>query len=129
MPNSSTGTMLSAHARELLAHLLKAEKIELPQTLQITRRKSSGAPPLSFGQHRLWLLDQLEPETAAYNISAALHLQGPLNMMALERSVSEIVRRHEVLRTTFTIEDGRPIQNIASASRLEFQFLNLRNLP
>jgi len=129
MPNSSTGTMLSAHARELLAHLLKAEKIELPQTLQITRRKSSGAPPLSFGQHRLWLLDQLEPETAAYNISAALHLQGPLNMMALERSVSEIVRRHEVLRTTFTLEDGRPIQNIASASRLEFQFLNLRNLP
>jgi amino acid adenylation domain-containing protein len=128
--NSSKRTQLSADARELLAHLLKEEKIEFPQTLKIARRKSHGQPPsLSFAQHRLWLLDQLEPGTATYNISAALHLQGALNVAALEQSLNEIVRRHEALRTTFIMEGGRPVQNIAPDSNLEFRSLDLSDTP
>jgi amino acid adenylation domain-containing protein/FkbM family methyltransferase len=70
------------------------------------------ARPLSFAQQRLWFLDQLEPETALYNISEAFRINGPLDVAALERSVNEIVRRHEVLRTTFSARDGLPVQII-----------------
>ena len=57
------------------------------------------ALPLSFAQQRLWFLDQLEPNSAFYNIPAAVRLSGPLNLAALERTFTEIVRRHEALRT------------------------------
>ena len=58
-------------------------------------------PPLSFAQQRLWFLDQLEPNSAFYNIPAAVRLSGPLNLAALERTFTEIIRRHEALRTRF----------------------------
>jgi aspartate racemase len=60
----------------------------------------------SFAQQRLWFLDQLEPNSAAYNIPAAYRLFGPLAVTALERAINEIVRRHEALRTTFAMVDG-----------------------
>jgi len=69
--------------------------------------------PLSFAQQRLWFLDQLEPESAIYNYSSAVRLRGPLDLEALELTLSEIVRRHEVLRTTFTSAQGEPVQVIA----------------
>ncbi|MDQ2902116.1 MAG: amino acid adenylation domain-containing protein [Chloroflexota bacterium] len=83
------------------------------QPLQITVCDRHAAFPLSFGQQRLWFLHQLEPENVAYNIPAALRLSGMLNLAVLERSLNEIVRRHEVLRTTYSIEDGQAIQVIA----------------
>ena len=57
--------------------------------------------PLSFGQQRLWFLNQLDSNSSVYNIGAALRMEGPLNIGALERSLSEIVLRHEDLRTSF----------------------------
>ncbi len=74
--------------------------------------------PLSFSQERLWFLDQLEPGSAAYNISVAFRLAGPLNAPALEQSLNEIVQRHETLRTTFAVKDGQPAQVIAPALKL-----------
>ncbi len=65
---------------------------------------------LSFSQVRLWFLDQLEPESAFYNVPVGWRLLGRLDTGALERAVQEVVRRHEVLRTTFTLVDGRPGQ-------------------
>ena len=76
---------------------------------------SQGPFPLSFAQERLWFLDQLVPGTAAYNIPSAVRLQGTLNAPALEQSLHEIVRRHKILHTTFTIKDEQPIQVIALA--------------
>ena len=63
--------------------------------------------PLSFAQQRLWFIDQLEPESSVYNIPMALRLRGALDVAALQQSLQEIVRRHEALRTTFALHDGR----------------------
>ncbi|QRN93140.1 amino acid adenylation domain-containing protein [Archangium violaceum] len=68
--------------------------------------------PLSFGQQRLWYLDQLEPGNVAYNNPSALRLSGRLDTAALERALNEVVRRHEALRTTFALEDSGPVQRI-----------------
>ncbi|HDQ71431.1 MAG TPA: amino acid adenylation domain-containing protein, partial [Chloroflexi bacterium] len=69
--------------------------------------------PMSFAQQRLWFLDQLAPESPFYNVPLPLRLVGPLDVGALERSLGEIVRRHESLRTTFAVLDGKPAQVIA----------------
>ncbi len=69
--------------------------------------------PASFGQQRLWFLDQLEPQNPAYHVQVALRLKGPLDLGALERSLTEITRRHEILRTTFRLAGGEPRQIIA----------------
>jgi amino acid adenylation domain-containing protein len=74
--------------------------------------------PLSFAQERLWLLDRLLPGSAAYNVPMLLRLSGALDPPALRRALSELLRRHEVLRTTFPARHGQPIQVIASASEL-----------
>ncbi|WP_441287561.1 amino acid adenylation domain-containing protein [Sorangium sp. KYC3313] len=71
--------------------------------------------PLSFAQQRLWFLDQLEPESATYNVPAALRLRGALDLTALARAIAEVVRRHEVLRATIHAVDGRPVQRFQGA--------------
>ncbi|MDZ8224136.1 non-ribosomal peptide synthetase [Nostoc sp. ChiVER01] len=68
--------------------------------------------PLSYAQQRLWFLDQLEPNSASYNIPLALRLVGNLNQAALEQSLQEIIDRHEALRTNFITVDGQPLQII-----------------
>ena len=69
--------------------------------------------PLSFAQERLWFLDQLEPGNAAYNLPVVVPLPGSLELPALRRSLGEIVRRHEALRTRFAASGGEPCQVIA----------------
>ncbi|HVS00541.1 MAG TPA: amino acid adenylation domain-containing protein [Thermoanaerobaculia bacterium] len=83
-----------------------------------------GDLPLSFAQQRLWLLDQLEPGSPAYNIPMAVRLAGDLPPGLLERIFGEIVRRHEALRTTFTSREGRPVQVIV-APRIELPVIDL----
>ena len=70
--------------------------------------------PCSFAQRRLWFLDRLNPGGFEYNIPAAIRLHDPIDPHVLERSVNELVRRHESLRTTFESVDGDPVQVIAS---------------
>ena len=69
--------------------------------------------PTSYAQQRLWLLERLEPGTAAFNMSAAVRITGALDVPALGKSLDEVVRRHESLRTTFAEVDGEPVQTIA----------------
>ncbi|GLV53939.1 hypothetical protein KDH_07900 [Dictyobacter sp. S3.2.2.5] len=87
-----------------------------------------GAIPLSFAQQRLWFIDQLEPANAAYNIPLALHLKGELNAAALLRSLQEIVRRHEILRTSFVVQDEQPVQVIHAADTFQVRQLDLSEL-
>ena len=68
--------------------------------------------PLSFAQQRLWFLDQLEPNNPRYNVPHAARLKGQLQPEVLERSLQEIVRRHETLRTSFQVVDDQPVQII-----------------
>ncbi|TFH32159.1 MAG: hypothetical protein E4G99_13080, partial [Anaerolineales bacterium] len=83
---------------------------EAGQHLQ--RRPSHSPPVLSFTQERLWFLDQLEPGSIVYNRPWGLRLSGSLDLAALEQALSDVVHRHEILRTTYAVKDGVPIQII-----------------
>ena len=85
--------------------------------------------PLSFAQQRLWFVDQLSPDSSAYNMCIAVRFIGPLNIAALTQTLEEITRRHEILRTTFPIVDEGPYQLIAGASALELRVVDLCSLP
>ncbi|MBG1270577.1 non-ribosomal peptide synthetase, partial [Nostoc sp. WHI] len=85
--------------------------------------------PLSFAQQRLWFFDQLEPNSAAYNMPGAVRLEGKLNVAALEQSLSEIVRRHEALRTNFGIQDGQAIQIIHPPGDWQLTLIDWQHLP
>ncbi len=143
-------------ATQLVSRVREAFEIELPlrhvfecptvatlaERIEIIRRTEAGvqAPPirpvprdreipLSFAQQRLWFLDQLAPNSPLYNIPDAVRITGPLDVGVLERSLNEIVRRHEVLRTTFAAVEGRPIQVIAPELHLPLPIVDLRSLP
>ncbi len=79
-------------------------------------REHDGELPLSFAQQRMWLINQLAPANPAYNVATAVRLEGALNPAALGQALEEIVRRHEVLRTTFAAVGGRPQQVINPSS-------------
>jgi len=85
--------------------------------------------PLSFAQQRLWFLDQLEPNSSFYNIAVGRRLQGELQVAVLERSLNELARRHESLRTTFSLRDGQPQQLIAEPKALHLEVVDLSHLP
>ena len=89
----------------------------------------NGTIPLSSAQERLWFLDQLEPGCATYNIPATVRLEGRLHVTVLERSLGEIIRRHDILRTTFPAKDGQPIQAIASAISWTLPVMDLQEVP
>ena len=83
----------------------------------------------SFAQQRLWFLDQLNPDSTAYNIPRTFRFIGRLNVPVLEKTLSEIQRRHEVLRTTFALVEGRPVQVIQEPAPLTLTVTDLTNLP
>jgi amino acid adenylation domain-containing protein/thioester reductase-like protein len=91
---------------------MRGEFKEEAQAQTIPRRAHEGPAPVSYNQQRLWFIDQLIPGNVAYNIPIGARLKGPLDRDAFERAVGEIIRRHEVLRTTFAVADGRPVQVI-----------------
>lgn len=84
--------------------------------------------PVSFAQQRLWFLHQYDPQSTLYNLPAALRLKGQVHITALEKSLNEIVRRHESLRTTFDISGEKPIQIIHEPSSWRLQLTDLQNL-
>src|SRR5438067_1126248 len=85
--------------------------------------------PLSFAQQRLWFLDQWEPGSPAYTVPRAIRLTGALAVEALELSIQEILRRHEVLRATFPAVNGEPMQVVAPVSPWALSVIDLRHLP
>ncbi|MEP7341615.1 MAG: condensation domain-containing protein, partial [Acidobacteriota bacterium] len=85
--------------------------------------------PLSFAQHRLWFLDQLEPGSPFYNVPTALRISGPFSLPVFEQTLSEIVRRHESLRTVFQQKDGLPVQIIKPAQPITVPVTDLSGYP
>ncbi|NEO98541.1 MAG: amino acid adenylation domain-containing protein [Symploca sp. SIO2E9] len=120
---------LSPAKRALLEKYLRGE-VESDSRSNIISRRSSTVPvPLSFAQQRLWFLQQLEPDNPFYNEHLAIQLTGSLDVGALEQSLNQIVQRHEVLRTTFKMLDGEPVQIIAPSLTLTLLVLDLCQLP
>ncbi|BAY10175.1 non-ribosomal peptide synthetase [Calothrix sp. NIES-2098] len=98
-------------------------------TLPIKKVTREDSLPLSFAQQRLWFFDQLQPGIPVYNLSRAVRLQGQLNLVALEQSFNEIIRRHEALRTAFISVDGEPKQVIIPEVSIKLSAIDLQNLP
>lgn len=110
--------------------------VQTPPIISVPRDAESVTPssehrylPLSFAQQRLWFIAQLEPDSTAYNLPDAVRLVGNLNIPALEQSLNEIVRRHEILRTNFTVIDKQPVQVIAPSLNLKLPVIDLQELP
>jgi amino acid adenylation domain-containing protein len=92
---------------------------------RLTPVPRGGELELSFAQQRLWFLDQWDPGSAEYNLGAAWRLRGPLEPDALERAISEVVARHEALRTTFPAVEGRPRQEIVPAAPVALDLVDV----
>ncbi|MEQ8997824.1 MAG: amino acid adenylation domain-containing protein [Coleofasciculus sp. B1-GNL1-01] len=121
------GSSITQWAIKILEQLKSADCIpSLPLEKATT---ATNIHPLSFAQQRLWVIDQLEPGNPAYNISFAIRLEGSLKVTLLERSLNEIVRRHEILRTTFSIVNGQPVQIIAPSLRVILSVVDYQELP
>jgi amino acid adenylation domain-containing protein len=119
----------SPEKRRLLERLM-GRPVAANAAAPIVRGDRNGKPiPLSLAQQRLWFLDQLQPGSAFYNIAAAVHLRGVLNVGALERSIAEIISRHDSLRTTFPLVEGQPVQRIAPNLELHFPVIDLTEVP
>ena len=98
---------------DLMAELRRHETAIVDFLKQSASIERSQDSPLSFAQERLWFLDQLVPGSATYNISAAYRLRGAISVPGLEWSLNEMIMKHEALRTTIVIRDGRPGQHVS----------------
>ncbi|WGV25101.1 non-ribosomal peptide synthetase [Halotia branconii] len=116
---------LSPEKRELVLQKLKQQQ-KSPLLKPVSREQ---ALPLSFAQQRLWFIDQLEGENCVYNVPFFWRIDGLLNVSALERAIREIIQRHEVLRTSFSVVDESLIQVIHAHSQLQIQVLDWREVP
>ncbi|HSF40965.1 MAG TPA: amino acid adenylation domain-containing protein [Thermoanaerobaculia bacterium] len=97
--------------------------------LSIPRRAETAPAPLSFGQQRLWFLQQLAPESVAYHVSQGVRLAGDLDARILAAALGEVVHRHEALRTVFATVDERPVQIVRPYAGLELPRIDLTGLP
>jgi amino acid adenylation domain-containing protein len=118
---------LPPHRRRLLEELRKksADRSQPPPL----RRRGVAIAPLSYAQQRLWVLDQLTPGSPFYVENNVLPFGHCLDRVAIEQSINEIVRRHETLRTTFQLIDGRPMQVVSPDLRIAIPEIDLRGVP
>ncbi|MFD0404903.1 amino acid adenylation domain-containing protein [Kitasatospora sp. NPDC127116] len=92
-------------------------------------RRPAGAQVTSFTQERMWLIERLSNGPAMYNVHEVFRLHGPLDVAALGHGLTELVRRHEVLRTAFPEQDGRPVPSVEPARPLDLPVTDLRAEP
>jgi amino acid adenylation domain-containing protein/non-ribosomal peptide synthase protein (TIGR01720 family) len=119
----------SSAKKALLEKWTRGKFSQATQTGTIARRPTRSPAPLSFAQQRLWFLEQLVPYSSAYNVPGFLRLSGRLNVKLLERSIQQIVRRHDILRTTIEMIEDHPMQIIASISHITLPLVDLREIP
>ncbi len=127
-----TGKDVLSQQRLRLMELMMKERSSKPAPAPgpVPRPHAAGGPlPLSFPQERLWIIHRLMPQSAAFNIFRAVRLQGPLRTDLLDKTLTEIHRRHESLRTTFTVVDEQPRQIIHPPAPYHLSVESLESLP
>jgi amino acid adenylation domain-containing protein len=125
---SARRRQLSAAKQALLDRRLQGR--QGPDTRPVIRRQPrSGALPVSCAQEQLWFMDRLAPGSASFNIPAVIRLEGPLNTRALQAGLDQVAARHEILRTTFTAIEGRPVQVVAPPAPVPLSVVDLSSLP
>jgi amino acid adenylation domain-containing protein len=124
-----------AFAKQNAARTQRPEIVPVPREEYAVSSPTQEVPagafvfPMSFSQQQLWVVDQLQPGSAAYNIPLAIRLEGPLNAEALQSALDSLVRRHESLRTVFRVVHGKPSQIVLAASPVTMGVEDLRQLP
>ncbi|HKI01897.1 MAG TPA: condensation domain-containing protein, partial [Thermoanaerobaculia bacterium] len=109
----SSAVKPTGRRRELLEALLRQQGIAAADPDGIPRLRHEGPAPLSFAQQRLWFLHQIDPDLRAYNVAAAIVLEGAVEAGALDLALRDLILRHEALRTTFPYAGGTPVQSVA----------------
>ena len=102
--------------------LQRADNFDIPPLKPYTRHKP---PQLSFSQERMWFIHQLAPESTAYNISNSVRIQGKLDPKILEQAFNIVIDRHEILRTTFDLVEGEPVQVVAPSRPISLPVIPL----
>ncbi|PYX45925.1 MAG: non-ribosomal peptide synthetase, partial [Acidobacteria bacterium] len=128
----SDQTNLSDAKRSLLAKYLRGEMARAPENRsRIVARPTSDVAPLSLSQQQVWLHHHIAPDDApVYNETLTIHRSGPLHVRAIERTFAEIIRRHEIWRTTFEMIEGRPVQIIhPPETDFTLRLIHLNGLP
>ena len=119
------GASIRQLANDILLHLSFGTEVAAGP---VSAQAGAAKYPLSFEQERFWFLDRLEPGNPAFNLPVAIRVSGTLDLSALEASLSEVVRRHDSLRSTFHEKDGRPpVQDTAPAFDFTLSVRDLRN--
>jgi phthiocerol/phenolphthiocerol synthesis type-I polyketide synthase E len=101
----------------------------LPRQWHVDETTKHKQAPLSFGQQQIWFLSQLDTANAIYNTPHLTHLCGDLDLSALAQSLNEIIRRHDILRTTFQVVNDVPVQIIAPELSISLPITDLQHLP
>ena len=139
-------------ATQIISRVREALKVELPLRVlfeaptvgefsrrvekeigRVGLREESGIPvvkrdgplPLSYAQQRMWMLEQLSQGRSAFNMPMGIRLRGQLNVVALEQTVGEIIRRHEILRTRFVVRNGEPVQEVGEAGKVRLNVVDV----
>jgi non-ribosomal peptide synthetase component F/SAM-dependent methyltransferase len=120
---------LSATQRTVLDRLLADRGLAAPALDGITRQADRSSFPLSFAQQRIWFFNRLQPDSTLYNIAGSARLVGRVDVDVLRRSIEEVVRRHEVVRTTYHLEENRPVQRVNAPSPVPLPVVDLGGLP
>lgn len=120
---------LSPARRAVLEKALLEDGRRGGRQARIPARSPREPAVLSFAEQRLWFFDQLQPQHPFYNMPMAARLLGPFDESVFERSLQELVRRHETLRTAFPAVDGRPLRKIAPTAEVGLGRVDLRGLP
>ena len=114
---------------EILAFLRSATTPSKPVESVIDPVARTEELPLSFAQQRMWFLYQMDQQNSAYNEALTIRLTGRLNIDILEQTINAIIQRHESLRTTFPMVEGKPIQKIAPSLKIKLLVVNLKDIP
>lgn len=102
------------------------EEARVAHARDVVQITGTDSVPLSYMQKRLWLIERMNPENSVYNVPVCFEFDGTLQMECLQKSIEQMVRRHEILRTTVSVENEEPIQVVSPEQEVKIEYIDLR---